>query len=76
MVEPNKRGWKRIRKIFGNEVLNHDQTINREKLGSIIFSNSELRKKLNSCTHDLILIEIFKELIWCLLKGISFENFI
>jgi dephospho-CoA kinase len=70
VVEPNRPGWKRIRRVFGVEVLNEDQTINRDKLGSIIFSNSTLRKKLNSCTHDLILIEIFKELIWCLFKGI------
>ena len=40
IVQPKKKVWKEIVKEFGNGILNSDQTINREKLGSVVFSDS------------------------------------
>lgn len=39
---------------FGGEILNDDKTLNRPKLGSIIFQDQEKREKLNSIMHPSI----------------------
>ncbi|CAF1028014.1 unnamed protein product [Brachionus calyciflorus] len=72
VVVPGRLGWKRVRKIFGNEILNQDQTINRDKLGDIIFNDSSKRCQLNKALHFLILLEIIKEIFYYLFKGCKF----
>lgn len=72
VVEKGKRGWHRVRKAFGDEILNADHTINRDRLGDIIFSNHEKRKLLNKCLHDLIALEILKEILFYLVEGHAF----
>lgn len=57
VVEPGRPAWKEIVDNFGPEYLNEDQTINRLRLGKLVFSNPELLKKLNSATHPHILNE-------------------
>ena len=49
---------KKIIKHFGNEILNKDGTLNREKLGSKVFNDKNQRQILNDITHP----EIFKEI--------------
>jgi len=39
VVEPGKKAWQEITDNFGREVLNDDQTINRQKLADIVFNN-------------------------------------
>jgi dephospho-CoA kinase len=58
VVEPGKSAYKKIVAAFGDEILQEDMTINREKLGSIIFSDAEKRKQLNAATHPAITWEI------------------
>ena len=55
VVEPETTGWKRILKNFGKDILNKDGSIDREKLGGIVFSNPEKRELLNNLLHPLIL---------------------
>ena len=69
VVKPNTTGWKRVVKIFGDSILNQDQTINRDKLGAIIFNDSNKRKQLNKCLHGLIIFEMLKEIFLILIKG-------
>lgn len=38
-------------------------------MGQIIFSNAKKRQILNKCLHDLILIEIVKQIFLCFIKG-------
>ncbi len=54
LMEPNQPNWKNIIDVFGKEILNSDQTINRSSLGERVFGNSSLREKLNQITHPLI----------------------
>ena len=68
-MEPNKTGWRRVKKVFGNEVFNPDMTLNRDKLGEVIFDNPAMRKQLNKCLHGLIFIEIIKQIIISFFKG-------
>lgn len=64
VVEPGTSAWKKIQKEFGSNIILPNGMIDRQELGKIIFSNSELRKKLNSITHP----EIYKEIFWNCLK--------
>ncbi|MTI66721.1 MAG: dephospho-CoA kinase [Firmicutes bacterium] len=60
VVEVNKPAYKKIVKNFGKEILNSDLSINREKLGSIIFKDDKLRLKLNKIIHPNIIKTIKK----------------
>lgn len=54
VVEPGENALKQVVKAFGTEILNVDETLNREKLGSIIFNNEEKRLVLNNIIHPAI----------------------
>ncbi|KJP87742.1 dephospho-CoA kinase [Plasmodium fragile] len=53
--------YKKILKHFGEEILNHDKTINRTLLRKIVFNNEENVKYINKITHTYIIIQIIKE---------------
>jgi len=52
--------WKDIVNYFGCEVLQKDQTIDRARLGSIVFRSKAKRKKLESFIHPRMREEIKK----------------
>jgi dephospho-CoA kinase len=54
VVEPGKPAWGAIADHFGEGVLNPDRTLNREKLGEIIFRDPDERQVLNAITHPRI----------------------
>jgi len=60
--EPNGPAWKGIVENFGREILNADDTINREKLGDIVFRDREKLKKLNSIVHPAVFDEWKKKI--------------
>lgn len=62
VVEPGEPAWNEIVQTFGEAILNSDGTINRGKLGEIVFNDKEKREALNRITHPRI-IERIKELI-------------
>jgi len=62
VILPNKPAWKKIVKIFGKDIIQNDMTIDREKLGKIVFANQSLLKKLNEITHPEITKMIKKEI--------------
>lgn len=60
VVEPGKPAWEDIVAYFGKQVLNEDQTLNREKLREIVFSDLEEKKKLEGFLHPRISEEFVK----------------
>ena len=62
VVEPNSQGAIEIRKAFGSDVFEEDGSLNRQKLGSLIFSNEENRQKLDDLLQPLIKIMILDEI--------------
>lgn len=54
VVEPGEVGLLHIVETFGESVLNFDHTLNRRKLGDLIFNNDVLRRKLNEILHPQI----------------------
>jgi dephospho-CoA kinase len=55
VVEPGTEGFKSLRDYFGEDVLSADGTLDRSKLGAIIFGNEEERARLNAILHPLII---------------------
>ena len=53
-VEPGEKAYNDIVSHFGDEILEEDRTINRPKLGEIIFNNEEKRMRLNSIVHPAV----------------------
>ncbi|GER67022.1 dephospho-CoA kinase [Weizmannia acidilactici] len=51
VVEPGKRAYEHIIKTFGKGILLEDRSIDRKKLGALIFQNEDLRLKLNGIVH-------------------------
>jgi dephospho-CoA kinase len=54
VVEPGRDAWKEIVDTFGIEVLQADQTLDRQKLRATIFNNPDARKKLESIIHPRV----------------------
>ena len=55
---PGKAAWQQVTAAFGRDILAADQTIDRKKLGAIVFGSDEARKKLNAIVHPLMCKEI------------------
>ncbi len=58
VVEPGKPAWKEIVDYFGEEILLEDGTLDRKKLGAIIFNQAEKRQVLNQIVHPRVIQEI------------------
>lgn len=54
VVEPNEEAYEKIVRHFGVEILHEDGTIDRKKLGAIIFNDEDERKALNSIVHPAV----------------------
>jgi dephospho-CoA kinase len=54
VVEPGSPGLARIAEAFGDGVLQPDGSLNRERLGEIVFADPGLRVKLNEIVHPLV----------------------
>ncbi|XP_063156612.1 dephospho-CoA kinase domain-containing protein [Candoia aspera] len=63
VVQPCFQAYQRIVHSFGPEILLESGEINREALGSIIFSQPEKRQLLNSITHPEIQKEMLKQIL-------------
>lgn len=64
VVLPGAAGLEAVVKTFGTEILNSDGSLNRERLGEIIFADPEKRQKLNHILHPFIIArqdEIMRE---------------
>lgn len=54
LLEPDQDAWKEIIQYFGQDVQRADKTIDRRKLGSIVFNDREKRSWLNACLHPRV----------------------
>lgn len=59
---PDRDAWKKIVSFFGEEILNPDRTIDRTKLGAVVFSNEEKRRMLMEIVHPIVFDEWQKRL--------------
>ncbi|MED4313166.1 dephospho-CoA kinase [Heyndrickxia coagulans] len=54
VVEPGEPAYEQIIEAFGKGILLEDLTIDRKKLGALIFADEALRMKLNSIVHPAV----------------------
>ncbi|WP_339162234.1 dephospho-CoA kinase [Siminovitchia sp. FSL W7-1587] len=54
VVEPGASAYKQVVSRFGEGIIQNDGTLNREKLGTIVFNDEEKRKKLNAIVHPAV----------------------
>jgi len=57
VVEPGRPAYEAVVKEFGKGVLSADKTLNRNKLGEIVFNDKEKLKKLNNIIHPQVFFE-------------------
>jgi dephospho-CoA kinase len=55
VVTPGSPGLATVTGYFGGAILKEDGTLDREKLGAIVFGDEAKRKQLNSILHPLII---------------------
>ena len=55
---PGKAAWKQVTEAFGQEIIAEDQTIDRKKLGAIVFSSPDVLARLNAIVHPIMFEEI------------------
>lgn len=58
LYEPGKMVYQRVVEVFEKDILSDDLTIDRKKLGELVFSNEEKLKILNSILHPAVKDEI------------------
>lgn len=54
VVEPGHEAWKEIVASFGADILQSDQTLDRQKLRTLIFNQPKARKRLESIIHPRV----------------------
>lgn len=54
VVEPDQEAWKDIVARFGPDVLKPDQTLDRQKLRTVIFNDPDARKELEAIIHPRV----------------------
>ncbi|MCM3002767.1 dephospho-CoA kinase [Priestia koreensis] len=54
VVEPGEKAYEQIVEAFGEEILAADKTLNRVKLGSMIFADEQKRTTLNGIVHPAV----------------------
>jgi dephospho-CoA kinase len=60
VVEPRSPVLEKIREVFGDGVLNEDGTLDRKKLGDIVFKSDTERKRLNDLIHPRVFEKVKK----------------
>ncbi|MDH4960804.1 dephospho-CoA kinase [Ligilactobacillus salivarius] len=62
VVEPHTEGLKEISHFFGNDILQSNGSLNRKKLGEIVFENKDKRELLNKILSKKIRTEIINQI--------------
>ncbi|HUE81959.1 MAG TPA: dephospho-CoA kinase [Pyrinomonadaceae bacterium] len=55
VVQPGTPGLRALVEAFGDDILQQDGTLDRKRLGSLIFADEEMRKLLNAILHPYII---------------------
>lgn len=65
VVEPGKKCLEELKAVFGEEYIQSDGTLNRRKLGGLVFSDKEKLRYLNEITGKYIREEIERRIFGC-----------
>lgn len=62
ILQKDMIGYSEVVKAFGTDILTPELEIDRKKLGKLVFSNKELKEKLNQILHPIIKEIVIKEI--------------
>jgi len=62
LMEPGESCYEQIKQVFGEEMLKSDKSIDRAKLGDLVFQNQEHLAVLNGIIHPAVKEAIRKEI--------------
>ena len=62
VVEPDRPAWQAIVSHFGREVLYADRTVNRARLGELVFKDRTLRRQLERIIHPRVRMAMDSEI--------------
>ena len=65
IYRPDTDTWRQLVKTFGSGILVPDNTIDRKKLGAIVFGDKQELQRLNAIIHPQITEEIKKRIAEC-----------
>jgi len=57
LMAPDRPAWKKVVSRFGKDILRADGTIDRSRLGPLVFSDPAARRFLDGLLHPLVLAE-------------------
>ena len=58
-LDPGAVCYDRVVSAFGREILQSDGTIDRKRLGQLVFADEEKRQRLNGIVHPYVIEELF-----------------
>jgi dephospho-CoA kinase len=58
IYRPGSDGWRRVTDAFGGNIVAADGTIDRQKLGTLVFKDPAALTRLNAIVHPLMFAEI------------------
>ncbi|MCF6138190.1 dephospho-CoA kinase [Alkalihalobacillus berkeleyi] len=61
VVMPGEMAYNKIVEAFGEDVIADDHSLDRKKLGTIIFNDEDKRKTLNSIVHPAVRKEMLRQ---------------
>ena len=76
MYEPGQECYRRLVELLGPGILNDDNTINKAKMGEIIFNDKELLMGVNNIVHPAVKKYILGQIAYEKEKGVSDYFFI
>ncbi|KAF8902234.1 dephospho-CoA kinase [Gymnopilus junonius] len=69
VVAPGTSGLSKIAKTFGSDVLLPDGSLDRKKLGSIVFNDAEKRRQLTEIVHPAVRKAMLLQVLWHWMTG-------
>ncbi|KLO18590.1 CoaE-domain-containing protein [Schizopora paradoxa] len=69
VVEPGTKAYAQIVSYFGADICHPDGSLDRPKLGKLVFNDAEKRKKLNSIVHPAVRKAMVWKVVLCWLRG-------
>ena len=58
VMEPKRLAWRQLVKVFGETILNEDQTVNRKRLAGLVFADAQQRQQLERIIHPQVMRRI------------------
>ena len=72
VMEPGHEAYEQVVKVFGQEIVSEDKTIDRKVLGAIVFADEKKRMILNRIIHPAVRQEILRRLEEAELSHLSY----